>query len=238
MTLSSHRGKQPAGWSDPDDSDDLDFQLALRARTDDGGMRKGERTRLAIQIAACEILEKASFSAFKVQDLCQRTGIAQGTFYIYFSDRNDLVNRLLEDFVEFVQDRMIMRARQTAGDPARASTKAYFQMFERNRGLMKCLLSYYEEFPDARAILHKMNRGWIATVVAAAKRKLAAEGRTGSIGDDELFRRAYALGGMVDQYLSSLFLYEDENVAAVSRDREAVTDTLTFIWKRTMTAER
>jgi hypothetical protein len=39
---------------------------------------------------------------------------------------------------------------------------------------------------------------------------------------------------MVDQYLSSLFLSKDPNLAAVSQDREAVLDTLTLIWERGM----
>ena len=49
---------------------------------------------------------------------------------------------------------------------------------------------------------------------------------------DELMRRAYALGGMVDQYLTALFLSQDRTLASVSKDPEAVIDTLSFIWQR------
>ncbi|MCA1940502.1 MAG: hypothetical protein LDL26_05840, partial [Caenispirillum bisanense] len=52
---------------------------------------------------------------------------------------------------------------------------------------------------------------------------------------DELLRRAYALGGMVDQYLVALHVHRDPTLAALSADREAVVDTLTLIWKRGMT---
>jgi hypothetical protein len=47
-------------------------------------------------------------------------------------------------------------------------------------------------------------------------------------------RRAYALGGMVDQYLSSLLLSRDPTLIALSSDREATLETLSLIWERGM----
>ncbi|MFX8868184.1 hypothetical protein ABTM84_19655, partial [Acinetobacter baumannii] len=70
-------------------------------------------------------------------------------------------------------------------------------MFAANRGLMKILLNHYEDFPQARAIFQGMNRAWIDTVVTSLRRRLGAE-----IPGDEIVRRTYALGGMVDQYLA------------------------------------
>ncbi|MGA7972982.1 MAG: hypothetical protein WCA36_09255, partial [Pseudolabrys sp.] len=69
---------------------------------------------------------------------------------------------------------------------------------------------------------------------AAVERKLQRDGRADAIARPELLRRAFALGGMVDQYLSSLLLSQDPNLAGVSQDREAVLDTLTLIWERGM----
>mgnify|MGYP001792614228 CR=1 FL=1 len=121
-------------------------------------------------------------------------------------------------------------------NPVRAATLTYSHLFEQNRGLMKCLMNHYEEFPQARAIFQEMNRGWIETVVKSRKKKgkTAYKPRT---TDDELFRRCYALGGMVDQYLSYLFLYGDDNVTAIAGDLNAVVNTLTFIWNQTFALE-
>jgi uncharacterized protein YgfB (UPF0149 family) len=47
-------------------------------------------------------------------------------------------------------------------------------------------------------------------------------------------RRAYALGGMVDQYLSGLYLSRDDGIVAISGDAAAVVDTLTMIWQKGM----
>ena len=51
---------------------------------------------------------------------------------------------------------------------------------------------------------------------------------------DEITRRAYALGGMVDQYLSNLFFSQDPGLIEISQDREAVLETLSLIWDRGM----
>lgn len=53
---------------------------------------------------------------------------------------------------------------------------------------------------------------------------------------EELLRRAYALGGMVDQYLTALHLTRDPALIAVSANREAMIDTLTSIWTKGMDA--
>lgn len=224
----------PKVWAKGAAGDAMDYRRALQHALSENKATKGEKTRLSIKIAACTLLEEYSLSVLRVRDLCERIGIAQGTFYIYFRDRNDLVDGLLEGFVDFVAESMIAHAREGEDDPVRASTEAYCLIFERNAGLMKCLLSYYEEFPEARSIAQKMNATWINTVVRAARRKLKSEGRADAVDDDELYRRAYALGGMVDQYLAYLFLYGDRNVIRVSRDRASVVDTLTRIWQRSM----
>jgi TetR/AcrR family transcriptional regulator, ethionamide resistance regulator len=49
---------------------------------------------------------------------------------------------------------------------------------------------------------------------------------------DDLLRRAYALGGMVDQYLVTLFFGSDATLAALSQDRDALVDTFTTLWTR------
>jgi hypothetical protein len=116
----------------------------------------------------------------------------------------------------------------------RAATRAYFELFVQNRGLMRCLVHHLDGFSEAQSAFQRLNRDWIETVVAAVERKLQRDGRADAIARPELLRRAFALGGMVDQYLSSLFLSKDPNLAAVSQDREAVLDTLTLIWERGM----
>ncbi|WNJ99735.1 TetR/AcrR family transcriptional regulator [Thalassospiraceae bacterium LMO-JJ14] len=197
--------------------------------------RKSARTRASICRAGCAILRERSLTALTVHDICEEAGLAHGTFYIYFSDRQAFIAELLEQFVTFVQDVMHRASQQENHDPIRAATATYCRLFAENPGMMKCLIFHLNEFPAARDAFQRLNRQWVATVVAAAARQLEKSTRAGLVSHDELVRRAYALGGMIDQYLASLYLSNDPGLSDVSGDMDQVVDTLTHIWKQSLT---
>ncbi|MDB5850211.1 MAG: betI [Rhodoferax sp.] len=219
------------------------YRDVLRAAAEDAALRKGERTALRIRWAACELLEQVSLNALKVQDICAHLGIAQGTLYQYFADRDSLLQTLLLDFVAFLRERMEASTQGSSGpeESAQRATRAYCELFAGNTGLMKCLLNHYEAFPEAKSILSEFNRGWTETIVRSVKKHRAARGMPASgvprTSDAELRRRVYALGGMVDQYLSWIYLGGDAHVATVAGDLDAMVNTLNFIWQQALRSE-
>lgn len=206
--------------------------LAAEAR----GAAKGARTAQKIRIAACTLLERAVPGALTIADICREAGIAAGTFYLHFADQARLLDDLLLGFTRFLQTEMIGAGRASPREPVRAATEAYCRLFEENRGLMKCLIHHLDSFPAARDAFHRLNREWIDTVAAAARRRMrrasGGEGGGDTLPEDELRRRIHALGGMTDQYLSSLLLSREPGLVAVSGDRAATIATLTTIWER------
>ncbi len=196
--------------------------------------RKRDRTQADIFNAGCSLLNRASLASLKVSDICREAGVAHGTFYIYFTNRQAFVASLLLRFVDYLQAVMRGAPKSAEADTVRTATDAYYRLFEQNAGLMKCLVKHLEEFPSCLEAFQKLNREWAARVVASTERKLAQSGRAGKISRDELFRRAYALGGMVDQYLTALLLNHDPSLNRISQDKEAAIETLSLIWKRGM----
>ena len=196
--------------------------------------RKGERTRAAISAAVCDCLDEMALSDLTIEAICARAGISHGTFYIYFKNRNALVAEVLFRFVDFVQGKMRAASHGAAEGAVRATTASYTRIFEANLGLMKCLLHHPGEFPEAGVAFQKLNREWLESVVAVREQALRKAGRTVDRG--ELMRRAYALGGMVDQYLNGLLIEKDPNMAAVSQDRDALIETFSFLWERGLDA--
>jgi TetR/AcrR family transcriptional regulator, ethionamide resistance regulator len=199
--------------------------------------RKSERTRASLQAAACCLLDTAPPSELKVSDVCREAKVAHGTFYVYFRDIRHMLGETLLEFVAFMQTVMRRAGNLEEGSGrARRATAAYVWMFEQNAGLMRCLVSRVDDLPEAADAFQRLNREWAETVVESRLRRLAREGWPGSISREELLRRAYALGGMVDQYLIMLLFGSDETLAAVSQDRDALVETLTLIWERGMDA--
>lgn len=196
--------------------------------------RKSERTQARLQAATCRLLERIPADGLRVADICREAGVAHGTFYLYFRDTRHILGETLAGFVGFMQETMRHAAREPGVDRGRRTTAAYVALFEENAGLMRCLVSRLDEFPEAGEAFQRLNREWTATVVDSRLRRLAREGRAGTIAREELLRRAYALGGMVDQYLIMLVFGGDATLASVSRDRDAVVETLSLIWERGM----
>ena len=210
--------------------DALAYRTLLLGQSEDAGLRKGPRTQARIRWAACELLEGMSLDALTVQDIGRQAGIAQGTLYQYFGSRNELVAAVLHDFIAFLRERMLAAAAGSASfqESVTRSTRTYCELFRANRGLMKCLLHHFDTFPEARAILGAFNQEWIDLVVSAMRRQQRAARPTAR----DIRRRAYALGGMVDQYLAAIYLYEDRHVVATAGSIKEVVATLTAIWCR------
>lgn len=209
------------------------FRFADRLLRETANGKKAERTQARIQAATCRLLENRGPAELKVAEICAEAGLAHGTFYIYFHDVRHLMAQTLTAFVAFMQAAMRGAARVGGRDRIRASNTAYFSLVEGNAGLMRCLVSRQDDFPEAAQAFEALNRDWAQTVVEARLRQFAREGRA-EPPREELMRRAYALGGMIDQYLIALLFGRDGTLAAISSDREAVVATLSLIWERGM----
>ncbi|CUH65483.1 Bacterial regulatory proteins, tetR family [Thalassovita gelatinovora] len=198
----------------------------MRDRTE---MRKGDRTRTDLIVACARFLAAQPLERLTVSAICKSAGVAHGTFYLYFSDRNVLAGAVLSAFADYVQLRMHAASRNT-DDPAHDTTAAYMRIFEDNAGLMKSMVVGGDAFPQAREAFQRLNHDWAQTVMRATLRRDGRAARP----EPDLMRRAYALGGMVDQYLTALFITNDPWVKSFSHDHEAVLEMFTDIWKRGM----
>lgn len=215
----------PAGK--PMDDKSEPFASWLGQNSDRNG--KGARTRLRLLQSGAHYLSENCLDSLTVSAICQLAGVAHGTFYLYFEDRHELVGVLLSSFVDYLHLQMRGAAKQ-AGDPVRNTTAAYFQLFTAHAGLMKCLVVGIDAFPEARTAFQRLNYEWAKTVVRALKKNRQVDQAT----EDALMRKAYALGGMVDQYLTALFVTEDPWLGAISQDPGTVINTLTELWKKGM----
>lgn len=195
-------------------------------------LKKRERTSLSLQIAGCDLLDRESLSQLTVSKLCKEAGIAQGTFYLHFQDRHDFVSHLLQAYIAFLQVQMKQASQYESEDSVRATTAAYYHLFEANLGLMKCLIHHLEDFPETREAFLRLNREWADSVTHSTMKRWKSKGITQLFSQEDLQRRAYALGGLVDQYLNVLLLHKDPYLKSLSDDKEAVIDSLSDIWKR------
>ncbi|EFV12061.1 TetR/AcrR family transcriptional regulator [Segniliparus rugosus] len=60
--------------------------------------RRKQETRQEIFDAALACFAERGYHATGIADIAKRVGIAQGTFYLYFDSKRDLVNEIFDDF--------------------------------------------------------------------------------------------------------------------------------------------
>ena len=94
---------------------------------------KRERTkaanRAAILDAARTVFGELGYGATSVRDIIRRTGLASGTFYNYFPDKESIFRALVEDTGEEAR-RRVRAARRRATDPRAFIEDAYRAYFE------------------------------------------------------------------------------------------------------------
>jgi AcrR family transcriptional regulator len=77
-----------------------------------GGRRaeKSEKNRRALLQGAAEVVGEQGYAGASIALITQRAGLAQGTFYLYFTSREDLFNQLLpeigQELLAFLGDRV------------------------------------------------------------------------------------------------------------------------------------
>jgi AcrR family transcriptional regulator len=77
-------------------------------------LTKGEKTRRSIFRAAEKVFGQYGFHRGSIADITREAGVAQGTFYIHFASKSDLI----EGFVRYINHEMRRELQRVAGNTA------------------------------------------------------------------------------------------------------------------------
>lgn len=76
---------------------------------------KKEKKRAALLDAAFELFTVKGFSQTSVNDIAEKAGVAKGTFYLYFKDKEDIRNQLISSKASLIFKNAVL---ETAHIPA------------------------------------------------------------------------------------------------------------------------
>lgn len=113
-------------------------------------LEKQQLRRKKIIKAAKEILSEKEMGNVSIKSIAKRAGIATGTFYLYFADKETLVDMVIQEiYTELLDAIKQERAQYTNGfDKLQASMEVCIHLFMKERHLAKILL---EHFPQINA---------------------------------------------------------------------------------------
>jgi AcrR family transcriptional regulator len=190
---------------------------------------RGLRTRAALIAAARKVFERLGYLDARLIDITRAAKCSAGTFYTYFSSKEEIFAAVLE----VAQEDMLhpgMPHVTTEDDPAaiiEASNRAYLQAYQRNAKLMGLLEQVANVDPEFRELRTLRSNAFVRRNARSIAR-LQANGQADPDLDPLLAARA--LSGMMSRFAFGHFVTrEDRDDTPVTTDEDLV-QIVTRLW--------
>ncbi|MFT7625151.1 MAG: AcrR family transcriptional regulator [Myxococcota bacterium] len=123
---------------------------------------RAERRR-GIMMAAYRCFSETGYHGSTVDDICEAAGISKGTFYWYFSSKQQVFVDIIDGWADAVESQMKaqFRTAMSSGSPWAAMTLALEREAKRSRAIVPVWLEFLTEAgrnEDARQVLANFHR--------------------------------------------------------------------------------
>lgn len=194
---------------------------------------KGARTRAALIRAGRAVFERKGYFESTLAEVTTEAGVAAGTLYTYFTNREELLSAIMEDAyagtVQPTHSRPV-----DVGDPVERIVSGnfeYVRAFRRNRGLNKILDEARHLDPRISTLRRERGEAFFARN-AETIRRLQAAGRVDEEVDPELTARS--LGLMVSRHCHYVFVEPGDTAFEGEDGADRLARALTSIWLRAL----
>jgi AcrR family transcriptional regulator len=195
---------------------------------------RGARTRAGIVAAARKMFEEKGFPDSRLADIYAAAGCSTGTFYLYFSSKEEVLQAVLDT----VRDDMLHPGigDHVAPSDSRAviaaSIRGYLQAFRRNASMMRLLEQVTTIDPAFRARRILRSRAF-----AERNARGIADLQERGLADPELdpYLTACALSSMVSRMAYHTYCMTSVDGSVLSTGEPSVdelTDICTTLWVR------
>jgi AcrR family transcriptional regulator len=166
---------------------------------------RGERTRSRLLEAGEEVFGRRGYHGASIADITHGAGVAQGTFYLYFDTKRDLMRAVVEERGHELRATLAHAAAAAVGriPKEEAGFAAFFAWMARHRAL--CRIVRNCEYVDS-----DLYRDWysqLADGYAHALRTAIDDGEIAEVEDVETL--AYALMGIGDFVAMRWLVFDD-----------------------------
>jgi AcrR family transcriptional regulator len=163
--------------------------LCKRAQTPSPRTERQAQRRETILQAALDEFSASGFAAARLDDVARRAGVAKGTIYLYFRDKESLFQELVRSMLSPLVGRL--EAAAMADLPARAVAEAVADLFvreifgTRREDVLRLIITEGPRFPKIAEIYY---REVIARVVPAMRALMGRAVGRGELKSDALAR--------------------------------------------------
>ncbi|MFC7432605.1 MULTISPECIES: TetR/AcrR family transcriptional regulator [unclassified Agrococcus] len=191
---------------------------------------RGADTKRRILAAAEEVLDEQGYPQASVARITDRAGVGQGTFYLYFASKPELLERLVDELGEDVRRAVVEGAAgaATTAEAGEGALRAHLAAMARRPALHRVVREAEHVAPDA---MRRHRARLVDGYVEALARTRAASG-----GDVDPEVAAWALLGIGELVGMRWVLRRDDGQQA-PRLPGAVLDQTTRLIRRALDAK-
>lgn len=192
-----------------------DFHLNSKAKT-----QKGELTRQKLLEAAEEIFGNKGYYNTSIVEITQRAGVAQGTFYVYFDNKQEIFRQLVIMLNHTIR-REIQKAIAGVTDRKEQEKIGYKTFFS----FVKCHRNLYKIVLEAQWVDEEIYKWYFKTFAEGYMRGLKEAMDKGELRKLDPECLAYCLMGITIEVGKRWILWENEEVP-----EHVLNDMIDFIF--------
>lgn len=159
--------------------------------------RRPEHRTAELTAAALEVFREKGVASTTVSDIVKAAGVAQGTFYLYFDSKDDVINAVVERMVDTVVEQLELATRlpgATAVDELRAMSQALVEMSDEPHEVE--LMQFFHR-PENHAVHDRLMDSLIPRLVPLVSHTVAQGVEEGVFVSDDPDRTAkFVLGSL------------------------------------------
>ena len=169
--------------------------------------RSAKRKKLRLKASVARVLDKKDFHDVRVSDICKATETSQGTFYLYFKNKQDAVHQVIQEYVELQKTTIPSPEEEHPFDALYSFTKWFQEFFCANIGLQRTMMQLNDKLPEFAEL-------WGMSVKSLTKhlvKSLKSHYSDSQVDDDSLMLAVYCAGSIMDQTLYAVYAVQGQN---------------------------
>lgn len=131
---------------------------------------KQNTKRTNILDAAYELFTSKSFSSTTIDDVVRKAGIAKGTFYLYFKDKYDLMDRIIAH-----KSMLVLKEALEKLEEKKKSSEAEMSFTQQIIFIVNCIIDYMQENRELITLVDKKLSKCVSAFGTLADKELTDE---------------------------------------------------------------
>lgn len=190
---------------------------------------RGRATRERLKAAFVALLRNHTFHEVRLEDITREAGVRVSLFYHYFQSKIDIAHEVFSELVDSFKAEVTTRPRdQSPFEAIHHANKRMVALYAANPGAMACLVEVQHGTAPFAPLWRELTLEWNQRIAA----NLARQFPDAFANRWESLALAYALAGMVDNFLYEYYILRNSRLRKAYRNEDDVASFLTAIWFR------